>query len=253
MKVYNNIEILQINFDGTTDRIYWPQNSKIKGKKIDTLGFFWNSLPYKTVLSPLDGTPLVTDNFAGQIYCDIVNDQKEVLQHNIPITANHILLHGTVDVNSVIDLEMCNIRYVGDVADVAGKSLLIYAFYDTIEVDDDLLTSQPYQSVTINIPVAGSEPIQLSNYIDDYILANGKTIKRIGGRGTQYFLDVQDFGGRSFRFLPGQRLEQPNVYGSISNHQWLNPVYLNDYNIDFENSYVYPTGGVNNIELTFYY
>lgn len=236
MKIYNNIEILQVNFTGNTDKVYFPQNSKIAGKKINQLAFYFAPWHHDYYYSPLDGTKLITDTAAAKIYCDIVNDQKEILQHNIPITANYLLNNNVIPVDDVIDLELCAVRYAGDASDLAGKSLLIYVFYDTSEMEDDI--NQALQSVTIQIPIT-SENIKLSDYIDDYILSSGKTVKAIEtlSYDIPFYLDIQDFGGRSFRYLTWQRMLRPslNVNNGVG---YNNPLNLADFNVDFENSYI---------------
>lgn len=255
MKIYNNIEILQVNFTGNTDKVYFPQNSKVAGRKIDEIAFYFAPAETSIITSPLDGTVLLDEVDAAKIYADIVNDDKEILQHNIPITANSLLNNNVIPVNDVIDLELCAVRYAGDIEDIAGKSLLIYVFYDTVDMADDI--NSTLQSVTIQVPINSADDIQLSEYIDDYILSSGKTVKAIEtlSYGVPFYLDVQDFGGRSFRYLPWQRMLKPrNDYGV----SYKNPIMLSDFNIDFENSYIIIGADLNNfvertILLTLYF
>lgn len=236
MNVYNNIEILQITFTGNTDRVYFPQNSKVSGKKINEIAFYF-APNGQTINSPLDGSTLLNESDAAKVYTDIVNDKKEVLQHNIPVTANYLLKNNVIPVNDVIDLELCALRYVDDVANITGKCILAYVFYDTIDANEDTMCQTPLQSVTIEIPVSNTNNIQLSAYIDDYILASGKTVKAIESitYNVPFYLDLQDFGGRSFRYLPWQRILKPSMANGIN---YIQPVWLNDFNVDFENSYI---------------
>lgn len=254
MKVYNNIEILQVDFTGDTDRIYFPQNSKIQGKKINSVCFFYKGANDQlNWISPLTLNPIIDEAIAAKMFCDIVNDDKEILQHNIPVTANSIIANNVIEVNDIIDLELCQLRYVGDLTDLVGKSMLIYVFYDDIIVDDDIIGE--YQSVTVTIPITSIEPIQLSDYIDDYIIANKKTIKKIEtvSYDASFYVDLQDFGGRSFRYLPSKRLLRPSIFKNITPN---NAILLNDFNLDFNNSYVVAASTDNigkSIVLTFYF
>lgn len=255
MKIFNNIEILQITFTGNTDRVYFPQNSKVAGKRINELAFYFAPADTNIITSPLDGSTIINEVEAAKIYTDIVNDKKEILQHNIPVTANFLQKYNVIPVNDVIDLELCAVRYVDNVENIAGKSLLCYVFYDTVEADES--QQNTLQSVTIEIPITDAADIQLSNYIDDYILSSGKTVKAIESLSynVPFYLDLQDYGGRSFRYLPWQRILKPNRAKGVN---YKEPVRLNDFNIDFENSYIIIGADIDDFEertilLTLYF
>ena len=247
MKVYNNIEFLQVNFDGATEKVYFPINSKVVGRKIDTIHFLVGGGN-----SPFDGTPCVSQNDAAKMYYDLVNDQKEILHHNAPVIGELTTNMNHVPINSIVDWELSSITYAGDAADLAGKCLMIYIAYDTTISDDDII--EPMQSVTITIPAG--DKIKLEDYIDDYIIANGNKIKKIVSRFDIFspgitapvaFFDLQDFDGRVLRMIPNNMLVG-NIFPGISNMQ---PLLLDNYNIDFSDSYAYNVQ--QRIYLTFYF
>lgn len=259
MKVYNNIEYLQVNFDGATDKVYFPINSKVVGRKVDTIHFLVNGgntpLPTGDYNSPFDGTACVSFDEAKKMYYDLVNDDKEILQHNVPVIGELTDAMNHVPIDSIVDWELSSIRYVGDPADLAGKCLIIYVAYDTNISDDDVLN--PMQSVTINIPAG--DKIKIEDYIDDYIIASGSRIKKIVSRNNprkngivmpSAFFDLQDYDGRVLRMIPNKMLIG-HLFLPMPISSNMQSMLLDDFNIDFSNSYAYNVQEP--INLTFYY
>lgn len=257
MKIYNNIEFLQLNFDEFTDNFYFPQNSKVAGKKIDSIGFLAKSndgtLSAYSHYSPFDGREVVGYADLQNMYIDIINDNKEVLHSKVPAISSDLLNRSRIAVDSKIDLEMCCVYYAGDPADLLGKCLLAYVTYDTIEEID--VQPTPMQSITIIVDNAPSQ-VKLSDYIQDYIIANKKTIKAVScivGNGlTPFYLDLRDYAGRSFRYVHSFSMLVPNRNLGI---YYKDLLMLADFNVDFFNSYIIAANPniTNNYNITFYY
>lgn len=254
MKIYNNIEFLQLNFDELTDRYYFPQNSKIAGKKIDSIGFLATSSGMPMSLfqnySPIDKREVISENELQNIYVDIVNDEKEVLHSQVPAICSDIRKRSRIMVGSPIDLELCCVFYAGDPADIAGKCLIAYVTYDTVEESD--YQPEPMQCVTLRIENAPAV-VKLSDYIQDYIIANKKTIKAVScnfnyNSPNAFYLDLRDYAGRSFRYVHAFSFQQA-FYGQRDLFM------LADFSVDFFNSYVIAANPniTNNYKINLYY
>lgn len=244
MKIYNNIELLQINLSSATDRFYFPDNSKLNGKKINSLSFYGS--PFLGMeQSPFDGREVVYYGHLQQMYLQVIKDSKDVLHENVPLSQSTINKLIRVDINSAIDLQLCAVNYVGSTPEeLDGKCLLVYATYDTIE--DNEYVPQVENVVTVDLTTK-ERAVRLDTLIDDYIIAQGKKIKRIEVVPYSsdlehihnfFYLDLREYGGRSFKYVPMLRMVNGGMAEVDLANLPIEPLLLNDFNVDFRNSWI---------------
>lgn len=244
MKIYNNIELLQINLSSATDRFYFPNNSKLNGKKINSLSFYGSPF-FGMEQSPFDGREVVYYGHLQQMYLQVIKDSKDVLHENVPLSQSTINKLIRVDINSSIDLQLCAVNYVGSTPEeLDGKCLLVYATYDTIE--DNEYVPQVENVVTVNLTTK-ERAVRLDTLIDDYIIAQGKKIKRIEvvpyfsdqqNIHSFFYLDLREYGGRSFKYVPMLRMCNGGFTDAELSSLPIEPLLLNDFNVDFRNSWI---------------
>lgn len=244
MKIYNNIEMLQINLSSATDRFYFPDNSKLNGKKINSLSFYGSPF-FKMEQSPFDGREVVYYGVLQKMYLQVIKDSKDVLHENVPLSQSTINKLIRVDINSAIDLQLCAVNYVGSTPEeLDGKCLLVYATYDTIEDNEDI--PQVENVVTVNLTTK-ERAVRLDTLIDDYIIAQGKKIKRIEvlpdfsdqqNIHSFFYLDLREYGGRSFKYVPMLRMVNGGFTDAELSTLPIEPLLLNDFNVDFRNSWL---------------
>lgn len=259
MKVYNNIELLQVNLSSGNDRFYFPDNSKLNGKVINSLSFYGALLSER---SPFDGRQVLGYQELQYCYISVVKDNKEVLHENVPLSQSVLNKLVRVDINSVIDFNLCSVSYVGN-GNLDNLCLLVYATYDTKEVEDYM---QPVENiVTINVNT-NERAIRLDSLIDDYIIAQKRTIKRVECFmssnelvSPSFYLDMRDYGGRSFKYVPWIRMMNGTPNDSDLGQIPVDPLLLDDFNVDFRNSWIINSGIASqgnatlNTTILFYY
>lgn len=254
MKVFQNIEFVQVNFDAGSDKFYFPENTRLHGKVIDEISFYVAPAG-KTINSPFDALQLLDASKLENLYVEIVKDSQTVLHTRVSALLSDITKSGRISVNSAINLNLCNLTYVGDISDLQDKCILVYFTYETMTVDEYEPSNQQ-KAISINTSAAAT---RLSELIDYYIAAQGDTVKciecqYIDDAKNYFYLDVRDKGGRSFRIVPGQRMKIATSKPIGANNQY-QKLYLADYNIDFKNSWIYraSTTGSMQVQLIFTY
>lgn len=249
MKVYQNIEFVQVNFDAGTDKFYFPENTRLHGKVIDEISFFV-APSGTTVNSPFDAMQLLDETKLQNLYVEIVKDTQDVLHSKVSALLSDITKSSRIAVNSTIDLNLCNLTYVGSLSDLTGMCIIVYFTYETMIVDEYELSTQQ-KAITINTSNAAT---RLSDLIDYYISAQGDTVKCIEAQYVDqaknyFYLDVRDKGGRSFRIVPAQRIRIANTKPLGASNQY-QKLYLADFNIDFQNSWIYRASSVGSLQVT---
>lgn len=255
MKVYQNIEIVQVNFDENTNRFYLPTNTNLYGRVINDISFYAAPAGMQ-VDSPFDGREVITADKLQNFYVEIVKDDKTVLHSKVSALLSNIAHAARIGVNSKIDLNLCSLTYVGDLTDLTGKALLCYFTFDTIQ-ETDYCPGEKIKAISISTAATNSK---LSQLIDFYISAQGDTVKCIEAKyddsvpDNLFYLDLRDTAGRCFRLVPSVRFRISETTPSGGNNQY-QKLYLADYNIDFKNSYIVraSTSGTMNVQLIFTY
>ena len=255
MKVYQNIEIVQVNFDENTNRFYLPTNTNLYGRVINDISFYAAPAGMQ-VDSPFDGRQILTVDKLQNFYVEIVKDDKTVLHSKVSALLSDIAHAARIGVNSKVDLNLCSLTYVGDLTDLTGKALLCYFTFDTIQ-EAEYCPGEKIKAISISTAATNSK---LSQLIDFYISAQGDTVKCIETKyddsvpDNLFYLDLRDTAGRCFRLVPSVRFRISETTPSGGNNQY-QKLYLADYNIDFKNSYIVraSTSGTMNVQLIFTY
>lgn len=250
MKVYQNLELIQLNLDDSTSKFYLPENTNLQGKTINAISFF--AAPHGIVLdSPFDGRQLIDADLLQNFYVEVVKDTKTILHSKVSAKLSDITCSSRISVDSKIDLNLTNLTYVGALSDLSGSCILCYFTYDDI-VDNEYQPSTHIKAVNISNSDTNT---RLSDVIDYYISALGDTVKCIEAEfddtvaDNHFYLDLRDTAGRTFRLVPGERIKIANSTPSGGNNYY-QKCYLADYNIDFRNSYIVRASNSNTMNVT---
>lgn len=249
MKVFNNIEFIQVNLFKTQDRYYLPENSAIFDKKIDEIAIYVSD----GAISPIDGTPLINPNILSNFYIDVVKASKETLHKDVSCSLSVVDKNFRLPINAVISPNLTSIFFVGaNTEDIDGKCLLLYVTYQNDNKDVQLTNNQV--SVTLN---SQSRIFTLSSVIDYYLLQNFSTCKGIeivyNEDSDRFYCDFKCFDKRSFRYVPSDRMV---ANADILPHTQVNRLFLNDFSFDFDNCFIINSEseikGIN-AKMIFYY
>lgn len=233
MRVYNNIEYIQINLSSKQDRYYLPENSAIFGKKIDEIAFYTES-----AISPIDGTSVMVDLSA--FYLDVVKSTENDLHRNVSCTLSNVANNYRLPINTVISPNLSSICFIGeDLSVLDGKCIIMYVTYETENKDAELSSNQV--TVTINSSV---RRFALNTLIDYYLVSSLERCKAIEVQrvnNTPFYLDFKSFDDRAFRYVPAERLTyntKDRGFLVEVEEQIVNKMFLNDFNFDFDNCFI---------------
>lgn len=263
MKLYKNIDIVQINIKEGVQEYYLPKNVDWANQVIDGIAVY---TPYQELgeQSPVDGvSPIVDREIVSSLYFDLyADDGREIAQglnaQNLLFTNNH-----PVEINSKISLQLSRIFFATP-SPIDG-ALILYIFYSSEEKDIDI----PQRNVTVTFPIKGGEELLLSDVIDTYIHAQCKKLKGVQywgilTEGVGLFITLRNRNYKTVvnrlslnmcRPPMGAEYMTTGVWGKAQSVQ-INPLYL-DEDIDFANSTIQNTWGSDiepsMVTLTFLY
>lgn len=246
MKIHSNIDLVQINL-GSDNRYYLPESVDFSGKKINGLSIL-SARTGETTLSPFDARTLVDESELGNFYLELYNSDGKKIQQNL--NAMNCNTRGNVRfyVDSIISLKLSNITYIGSTV-FTDKCLLLYVSYDNI-ISPDVEISNRQLSIKI---ITDKSSVKLSDYVDEYIRRIGARVKAIEAYfevGNNFYLDLREDSGKVFRMVPGDLL----FANGLGLGKKIQPMLVNDFNIDFKNSYLYnATTGEITVRLTLYF
>lgn len=249
MKVYSNIECIQINLSKNLDRYYLPDNSSIFDKKIDEISFYAPT----GVVSPVDGSVLVNEDLLSKFYLNITKADKNELHNNVSCSLSNLLRNLRLPVNTVISPNLSSIDFVGSEEEkesLDGKCIMLYVTYGTTYQDTALSNYQVVIKVNSDNSV-----IKITDLIDYYMLSQLKSCKGIEAvsqeGSARFYLDFRTYEDRTFRYIPSERIE---AISPRADYQ-VNKLLLDNFNFDFDNCYLIAAeeDKTINTQLIFYY
>lgn len=265
VQIYKNIDLVQINLQAGVSEYYLPQNVSWADEVVHKILVY----PQGTVqdcVSPIDGVrELYGIEDTPNIFFDIYSsDEKEIAQNlsiqNI-IYANNV----PVEINSKISLKLSRLFFSNP--PIKDGCLLMYVFWGTKEIETN---DRPQNSVTVKFPLKGRQDIPMDEVIDTYIHSQHKNVKGIAAwvgditdSITGVYMTLRDYTFRTIvKNLP---LDMCRPMVGVSDYDilpyWgaaqkiqINPMYLDDEDIDFSNSFIHNPDGLDiDITLTILY
>lgn len=263
MKVYKNIDVVQINIKAGVREYFLPKNVDWADKVIDKI-VLYSSPQELEVTSPVDRITKVLDQEEiSALYFDFYSSEEKEIANNLE--AKNILYtnNNCFELNSKISLQLSKIFFAE--ASPNDGCLLLYIFYGTKTVEN---VDIPKRNVTVQIPISAGEEITLSDVIDTYIHATNGRVKGILSWGSLTsglgnFITLRDHNYRTIiKDLPITMCRPPMLYDGLGTYEsaeqvQVDSLYLDNEDVDFANSYIQNTFGENGtvfpITLTFLY
>lgn len=253
LQIYKNIDIVQINVKSGVSEYFLPQNVDWADKVVEKIVLYTSIYPENKTLSPIDGVnPLFCNEDVPSIYFDFYNQDEVELAHNLSAQSIVWSNNHPVELNSKISLKLSRMFF--SEPPVADGCVLLYVFWGnkTVETED-----LPQNSVTVTFDITDGQDIPLSQVIDTYIHAQGKKLKGINFWGGEdawqegLFITLRDYNyvNPIVNTLPlamCRPLMSINPEGIFSYPYWaaaqrvqINSLYLDDADIDFDNSFIH--------------
>lgn len=249
MKLYKNIDVVQINIKEGVQEYYLPKNVDWSNKVIEKIIAYGAGHDMEE-FSPIDYvTPILSRESLSNVYFDLYADDERELVHNL--NAQNILYtnNNPVEINSKLSLQLSRI-FFAEASPVDG-CILLYVFYDNKDVEN---YDHPQKSVTVEFEIGGGQEVVLSDIIDTYIHAQGNRLKGIahwGGPeyGNGYFLTLRNRNYKTIvNKLPLNMCRPPMgsdyMYAGgdvVAESVQINPMYFDNEDVDFANSTIQNT------------
>lgn len=249
MRVLNNIDVFQINIEGSSQEYYFPQNVSWADKKINRIVVV-GSTSQEGQTSPIDGqTPLLSVANLRNMYVDLVGKNDLEIARNLSVEQIIFFNNHIVNVNAVLALQLC--RFTFSSAPEYG-CFLVYVIYE--ESEKELLLSE---SVTIQFPLSASADITIKEIIDEYMHAKTERVTAVvawNAEETPFYLTLRDEKDTFvFNSVHSCLMRSQTNNGDPSNSQ-IYPLALNFKDVDMDNSFVRnATNKDITITLTFFY
>lgn len=263
MKLYKNIDVVQINIKAGVQEYYLPKNVDWANQVIDSIAVYC-SLDETPQNSPIDGiTPIIESELLSEVYFDLYAADDTEITHNL--NAYNILYsnNNSIEINSKLSLQLSRIFFAEEAPN--DGCILLYVYYGSKDVED---CDVPQRSVTSKFEIKGGQEIALSEVIDTYIHAQGAMLKGVqcwDGYGGGLFLTLRNRNYKTIaNRLPLALLRPPmgdeymiDYFDVQAANVQANPFYLDYEDIDFANSVLQNTWESNvkpqKVTLTFLY
>ena len=262
MKVYKNIDVVQINVKSGVREYFLPKNVDWADKVIDKIVLY--TAPQEVdVISPVDRITRVLDqDDVSSLYFNFYSADEQEIAINLESKSISNTNNNCFEIKSKLSLQLSKIFFAQ--ASPGDGCLLLYVFYGTKTIEN---VDIPKRNVTVQIPISAGEEITLSDVIDTYIHATNGRVKGVlswgsltSGLGS--FITLRDHNYRTIiKDLPITMCRPPMLYDGLGTYEsaeqvQVNSLYLDNEDVDFANSYIQNTfeiGKVFPITLTFLY
>lgn len=266
LQIYKNIDILQVNYKTGDTELFFPKNVSWADKVVNKI-VLYAAPTFDVERSPIDENDVMPYEHLKNVFLNIYSANEEeiiasVNATNFIYTNNHLL-----EINEKISLKLSTIKF-SKPAEFDGV-LLFYLFWDTKEKE---CIDRPKKSVTSEFIVNPQSYLPLDRYIDTYIHSQGEKLKgfyawvgdvETPGDGNSLYITLRDYNNKTIinslplRMCRAMILPKKNIYEDpIKAHQCqINPIYLDDENIDFANSFIFNADPsiVGEVKITFLY
>lgn len=234
MKVYNNIDCIQIQLkEGQTD-YYLPQNTNWKGRVIDRI-----MVDYSNWYAPITAKEVLKGGH-GEIYITLFDTDNKQIMRDVAIEQLNIHNNNEIYIGREIS---ANLSYLSIdekvVEEYAEQVILLYFFYGTKDIEYSRIT----RSVTLELSLNPLEEVSLQKVIENYIALQPANVKGVIAWTQDWYLTLREENNRrTLNYIPSafmfpQQLEFGS-YGAGTNNRIIYPFRLDNLNIDMYNSYI---------------
>lgn len=261
MKLYKNIDVVQINIKEGVPEYYFPKNVDWADQVIEKIvvyGVGHDTEEY----SPVDGvTPIISRELCSSVYLDLYADDETEIANNLNAQTILYTNNNPVEINSKLSLKLSRIFFAE--TSPIDACILLYVYYGNKEME---VCDVPQKNVTVQFELEPGETV-LSDVIDTYIYAQGARLKGVQCWGNLTvgmgkFLTLRN---RNYKTIvnrlplslcrPPMGAEYMETGDPIKAELLqINPFYLDCEDIDFANSTIQNTfDRKEKVTLTFLY
>lgn len=237
MKLYKNIDVVQINIKAGVSEYFLPKNVDWADNVIDKIVVYAPEQD-SGELSPVDFTTPILDRMQYQnVYIDLYAADDTELAHSLSVQSIVYANNYPLEINSKLSLQLSRIFF--SKAPENDGCILIYVFYGGKNVDENT----PRNSVTVSVNAPLGKDVLFSDFIDSYIVAQGKKLRGItvwpSIENPDIFITLRDRNYKTVvKLIPASMCKPNLVFGASAEDVQVNPMYFDFADIDFNNSFI---------------
>lgn len=243
--LHKNIALLQLNIQSGVDEYYLAKNVDWQKRVIDKIILF--APEQSGMLSPIDGvTPVLTASDISSLYFDLYDKEDHALSNGmywevIKHTNNHPYM-----IDSELQFNLCRAYFTE--TPVRSGCILLYVFYGS---RDEYDYEKPGRNLTIQFPLEAGEEISFTRLVNTYIHAPENKVKGIAfwnADSNPSYITLRDHNNTYNIHDLASQLARPQMVGADAEHTQAHPLYLDNIDIDFDNSYIRNATGSANVQ-----
>ena len=243
--LYKNIALLQLNIREGIDEYYLAKNVDWQGRKIDKIVLF--APESSGMLSPIDGvTPVLTSGEISSLYFDLFNKDNHTLCNGMSWECLKHINNHPYYIGTELQFSLCRAYFTK--SPTVNGCVLLYVFYDTTDQYD---FEQPVRNLTIQFPLEAGEEISFTRLVNTYIHAPAYRVKGIAfwdAKTNPAYVTLRDHANTYTIHDLASAMCRPAMVGTTAEDTQVQPLYLNDIDIDFDNSYIRNATGAANFQ-----
>lgn len=234
MKLVNNIDVFQLDIKSDVLEYYFPLNVPWNLRVVDKiLVSFAND--HEDEISPIDrSSRLLRYDEVDNLFLDIYNSDDIQILRNCTVDNIMTTNNNPVIINQQLTLNLCRFYFTS--APKIEGSILVYVMYGSKTED----YYPACKSLTVDINLLPISSISLMDIVDNYIHMQPKKVKGIYVWDEDpCFISLRSKDNRvTLNNIPTTLCRPPMSEGTAVETQ-INPLRLDNIDIDFLNSYVY--------------
>lgn len=236
MKLYKNIDVVQINVKAGVSEYFLPKNVDWADQVIDKIVVYAPEQDSGEI-SPVDfSTPILDRMLYQNVYFDLYAADNTELAHSLAAQSIVYINNYPLEINSKLSLQLSRIFF--SQAPEYDGCLLLYVFWGGKDVEEDT----PRDSVTVEVQAPMGKDVLFSEFVDRYIVEQGKKLKGITVWPTRYYRDLfitlRDRNYKTIVKLLPEKMCRPNLVKSFGDFTQVDPMYFDAADVDFDNSFI---------------
>ena len=264
VQVYKNVDLVQINLKAGVSEYFLPQNVVWADEVVDKILVYATEVGGGCV-SPIDGIrELYALEDTPNMFFKLYSKDEQELADDLCVQNMLYVNNCPIEINSKLSLKLSRLFFSRP--PVKDGCLLLYVFWGTKVIEND---ERPKNSITVTVNLDGKKDIAFDSFIDTYIHSQGKRVKGIAawvgdiyGHPTGVYITLRDHNYRTIvntlsvdmcRPMMGTLSNSGSYWGSAQDVQ-INPMYLDDEDVNFANSFIHnPDGFTEDLKITILY
>ena len=245
--IYTNCSLVRVPIKAGVSEYSFPQNVDWAERVVNRIAV---CCPQAAVNDPVDGvTPVLSASDVKDLFFTLYDDKNNEIMHDVSYEQILHLNNAPLRIDAKLNLSLCRLAFTS--APAQDYTLLLYVFFQTRTED---YFDAPRKNVSVTFDLDADEQISLQEIINTYVHALPARIKGMifwNAETDPSWITLRDYQ-QTYRMTNiHSEMARPDMQGAIAQ---ANVFWLNDLDIDFDNSYIRNAQSSQNTQkITFFF